>query len=171
MITKYYSQAEVDALKAKIKELEEEVFQRMQDLSNLQMRSVQLIDEASGKAVPDWAKGTVHLNAPQCTISTGRGEKQPDKVGPKPTVLETLIEKEGIDRQLFMEYLDSISWITDGMIPDLYIEKLLKPANWKAIMGAFGKWIDNKYTEEKPTRNGQLLKALMRWRKRGSRRI
>jgi hypothetical protein len=43
-----------------------------------------------------------------------------------------------------MEYLDSISWRIAGEIPDLYVEKLLKPANWKSILGAFGKWIDAK---------------------------
>jgi hypothetical protein len=114
-----------------------------------------LLDELCGQSISAWAKGTAAQDAPGSTIPPDQGKtletgKAPDyplpggEQDPKRQALERLFEKEGMDRTRFMEYLDSISWRIAGEIPDLYVEKLLKPANWKSILGAFGKWIDAK---------------------------
>ena len=114
----------------------------------------------TGQRLLEWAKGSkpAHEDAPGSTIPADQGkiggaEKAPDlspqsaETDPKRQALERLFEKEGMDRTRFMEYLDSISWRIAGEIPDLYVEKLLKPANWKSIMGAFSKYIDQKNAE------------------------
>jgi hypothetical protein len=117
-----------------------------------------LLDETCGQLISAWAKGATAQDAPGSTIpakqgETGGGERPPDsplqseKSIANRQALERLFEKEGMDRAAFMEYLDSIFWRTDGMITDFYVDKLLKPANWKSIMGAFGKYIDQKNAE------------------------
>jgi hypothetical protein len=119
-----------------------------------------LLDENSGKAVSEWAKGTKNLTPEaEKSIVEHPGEPQVEKQAssepqkkertPAQKKLEVLISKDGIDREMVKSYLNEIAWlpiIDDKLSMNNISEKNLKIIldKWESFIKKFSEWVDGK---------------------------
>ena len=107
-----------------------------------------LLDESAGKAISEWAKGSV-----KPPVSTPAETGKPIETGsPLHKKVEATINEAGIDRELFKEWLESMGWLArkDGKLSlanltEIRAKTLLD--KWESASKTFGQWVDKRNAE------------------------